>query len=179
MLLQDGLGVTKKCSSSSCQQLRGDITQWICCVVCDRWFHIICLDLTAEAVNHMEDFKCPDCLVGRITNSKQSCPSCGKNISLLANNTFREQGPINTRCPSSGHSTTTSIPKLVKPQDTRLLDLVKNSRCKVLKLVPNATRTSFAHHPPHPYQRCHSQPNEHQFLVTCTSLRSSLLESAS
>lgn len=34
---------------------------WICCDVCERWFHGKCVRITPAKAEHIKQYKCPDC----------------------------------------------------------------------------------------------------------------------
>ena len=34
---------------------------WICCDVCDRWFHGKCVKITAAQAERIEHYECPEC----------------------------------------------------------------------------------------------------------------------
>lgn len=34
---------------------------WICCDVCERWFHGKCVKITPARAEHMKVYKCPSC----------------------------------------------------------------------------------------------------------------------
>ncbi|PVH62493.1 hypothetical protein PAHAL_3G308000 [Panicum hallii] len=34
---------------------------WICCDVCDRWFHGKCVKVTAAQAEHIDKYECPEC----------------------------------------------------------------------------------------------------------------------
>jgi hypothetical protein len=35
---------------------------WICCDICDQWFHGKGVNITASEAKHLKEFKCPDCI---------------------------------------------------------------------------------------------------------------------
>ncbi|KAI4965651.1 hypothetical protein ZWY2020_006791 [Hordeum vulgare] len=39
---------------------------WICCDICDQWFHGKCVNITASESKHLEVFKCRDCILDEI-----------------------------------------------------------------------------------------------------------------
>lgn len=34
---------------------------WICCDVCERWFHGKCVKITPARAEHIKQYKCPSC----------------------------------------------------------------------------------------------------------------------
>lgn len=34
---------------------------WICCDVCERWFHGKCVKITPAKAEHIKQYKCPSC----------------------------------------------------------------------------------------------------------------------
>lgn len=42
---------------------------WICCDVCERWFHGKCVKITPARAEHIKHYKCPSC-----TTNKRSRP---------------------------------------------------------------------------------------------------------
>ncbi|KAI4973903.1 hypothetical protein ZWY2020_041684 [Hordeum vulgare] len=39
---------------------------WICCDICDQWFHGKCVNITASESKHLKVFKCRDCILDEI-----------------------------------------------------------------------------------------------------------------
>ena len=46
---------------------------WICCNVCDLWFHGRCVKITASESAHIKDYKCPDCTIEDIREENTIC----------------------------------------------------------------------------------------------------------
>lgn len=34
---------------------------WICCDICERWFHGKCVKITPAKAEHIKQYKCPGC----------------------------------------------------------------------------------------------------------------------
>lgn len=34
---------------------------WICCDICERWFHGKCVKITPARAEHIKQYKCPSC----------------------------------------------------------------------------------------------------------------------
>ena len=34
---------------------------WICCDLCERWYHGKCVKITPARAEHIKHYKCPDC----------------------------------------------------------------------------------------------------------------------
>lgn len=45
----------------SCGQDTGVDEFWICCDVCERWFHGKCVQVTPAKAKHINQYKCPSC----------------------------------------------------------------------------------------------------------------------
>jgi hypothetical protein len=45
----------------SCGESYGPDEFWICCDICEKWFHGKCVKITAAKADHMEQYKCPSC----------------------------------------------------------------------------------------------------------------------
>ncbi|KAG0492371.1 hypothetical protein HPP92_005769 [Vanilla planifolia] len=43
---------------------------WICCDICERWFHGKCVKITPARAEHIKQYKCPSC-----SNNKRARPS--------------------------------------------------------------------------------------------------------
>ncbi|KAH0460102.1 hypothetical protein IEQ34_010765 [Dendrobium chrysotoxum] len=43
---------------------------WICCDVCEKWFHGKCVKITPARAEHIKQYKCPSC-----SSNKRSRPS--------------------------------------------------------------------------------------------------------
>ncbi|KAL6495953.1 PHD finger protein ALFIN-LIKE 5 [Orobanche gracilis] len=39
----------------------GDNTFWICCDICEKWFHGKCVKITPARAEHIKQYKCPSC----------------------------------------------------------------------------------------------------------------------
>jgi hypothetical protein len=37
---------------------------WICCDICEKWFHGKCVKITAAKAEHIKQYKCPSCTGG-------------------------------------------------------------------------------------------------------------------
>jgi PHD-finger len=42
---------------------------WICCDLCERWFHGRCVKVTPAKAEHIKQYKCPDCTSGKRKSS--------------------------------------------------------------------------------------------------------------
>jgi hypothetical protein len=38
---------------------------WICCDMCERWFHGKCVKITPAKAEHIKQYKCPSCSIKR------------------------------------------------------------------------------------------------------------------
>ena len=38
---------------------------WICCDVCDRWFHGKCVKVSAAQAEHIDKYECPECCLDK------------------------------------------------------------------------------------------------------------------
>lgn len=38
---------------------------WICCDICERWFHGKCVKITPAKAEHIKQYKCPSCSTKR------------------------------------------------------------------------------------------------------------------
>ncbi|KAL0906885.1 hypothetical protein M5K25_025415 [Dendrobium thyrsiflorum] len=54
----------------ACGENYGSGEFWICCDVCEKWFHGKCVKITPAKAEHIKQYKCPTC-----SNSKRSRPS--------------------------------------------------------------------------------------------------------
>lgn len=45
----------------ACHDDTGDDVFWICCDVCERWFHGTCVKVTPSMAKHIKHYKCPSC----------------------------------------------------------------------------------------------------------------------
>ena len=41
---------------------------WICCDICEKWFHGKCVNITPARAEHIKQYKCPSC------NNKRARP---------------------------------------------------------------------------------------------------------
>lgn len=39
---------------------------WICCDICERWFHGKCVKITPAKAEHIKQYKCPGCSSKRV-----------------------------------------------------------------------------------------------------------------
>lgn len=39
---------------------------WICCDICERWFHGKCVKITPAKAEHIKQYKCPSCSSKRV-----------------------------------------------------------------------------------------------------------------
>jgi len=39
---------------------------WICCDMCERWFHGKCVKITPAKAEHIKQYKCPSCSNKRV-----------------------------------------------------------------------------------------------------------------
>ncbi|XP_072991895.1 PHD finger protein ALFIN-LIKE 8-like isoform X1 [Typha latifolia] len=42
---------------------------WICCDICERWFHGKCVRITPAKAEHIKQYKCPDCSTNKRTRA--------------------------------------------------------------------------------------------------------------
>ncbi|KAI0492953.1 hypothetical protein KFK09_027229 [Dendrobium nobile] len=54
----------------ACGENYGSGEFWICCDVCEKWFHGKCVKITPAKAEHIKQYKCPTC-----SNNKRSRPS--------------------------------------------------------------------------------------------------------
>ncbi|XP_062190180.1 PHD finger protein ALFIN-LIKE 9-like [Phragmites australis] len=61
----------------ACGESYGPDEFWICCDICEKWFHGKCVKITAAKAEHIKHYKCPSCSggVGGNSNSKRTRPS--------------------------------------------------------------------------------------------------------
>ncbi|KAK3136343.1 hypothetical protein QOZ80_5BG0432150 [Eleusine coracana subsp. coracana] len=45
----------------ACYQNHGQDLFWICCDICEKWFHGICVKITPAKAEHIKQYKCPSC----------------------------------------------------------------------------------------------------------------------
>lgn len=45
----------------ACGESYGTDEFWICCDVCERWFHGKCVKITPAKAEHIKQYKCPGC----------------------------------------------------------------------------------------------------------------------
>ncbi|KAK8933846.1 PHD finger protein ALFIN-LIKE 6 [Platanthera zijinensis] len=45
-----------------CRQNYGTDEFWICCDLCERWFHGKCVKITPARAEHIKQYKCPSCI---------------------------------------------------------------------------------------------------------------------
>ncbi|KAG0485573.1 hypothetical protein HPP92_009652 [Vanilla planifolia] len=45
----------------ACGENYGSGEFWICCDVCERWFHGKCVKITPARAEHIKQYKCPSC----------------------------------------------------------------------------------------------------------------------
>ena len=38
---------------------------WICCDMCEKWFHGTCVKITPARAEHIKHYKCPSCSIKR------------------------------------------------------------------------------------------------------------------
>lgn len=50
-----------KTSCGACRQYYGPDKFWVCCDMCDRWFHCMCVKITPAEAALIEKYKCPSC----------------------------------------------------------------------------------------------------------------------
>uniref|UniRef100_A0A0A9G9K3 PHD finger protein ALFIN-LIKE n=1 Tax=Arundo donax TaxID=35708 RepID=A0A0A9G9K3_ARUDO len=48
----------------SCGESYGPDEFWICCDICEKWFHGKCVKITAAKAEHIKQYKCPSCSGG-------------------------------------------------------------------------------------------------------------------
>ncbi|XP_023156315.1 putative RING zinc finger and PHD zinc finger domain family protein isoform X1 [Zea mays] len=62
----------------ACKESYGPDEFWICCDLCEKWFHGKCVKITAAKAEHIKQYKCPSCTGGGgVSNSgtKRARPS--------------------------------------------------------------------------------------------------------
>ncbi|CAL5071834.1 unnamed protein product [Urochloa decumbens] len=61
----------------ACGESYGPDEFWICCDICEKWFHGKCVKITAAKAEHIKQYKCPSCTGGGGGNSsnKRARPS--------------------------------------------------------------------------------------------------------
>lgn len=62
----------------ACEESYGPDEFWICCDICEKWFHGKCVKITAAKAEHIKQYKCPSCTgAGGVGNSstKRARPS--------------------------------------------------------------------------------------------------------
>lgn len=47
-----------------CGESYGPDEFWICCDICEKWFHGKCVKITAAKAEHIKQYKCPSCTGG-------------------------------------------------------------------------------------------------------------------
>jgi hypothetical protein len=45
----------------ACKESYGPDEFWICCDLCEKWFHGKCVKITAAKAEHIKQYKCPSC----------------------------------------------------------------------------------------------------------------------
>lgn len=45
----------------ACGDSYGTDEFWICCDICERWFHGKCVKITPAKAEHIKQYKCPSC----------------------------------------------------------------------------------------------------------------------
>ena len=45
----------------ACGENYNDDEFWICCDICERWFHGKCVKITPARAEHIKQYKCPAC----------------------------------------------------------------------------------------------------------------------
>jgi hypothetical protein len=55
----------------ACFKNNGQDLFWICCDLCEKWFHGACVKITPAKAEHIKQYKCPSCS----TSSKRAKPS--------------------------------------------------------------------------------------------------------
>ncbi|EER97523.1 hypothetical protein BDA96_02G388800 [Sorghum bicolor] len=48
----------------ACKESYGPDEFWICCDLCEKWFHGKCVKITAAKAEHIKQYKCPSCTGG-------------------------------------------------------------------------------------------------------------------
>lgn len=48
-------------SCGACGESNNPSGFWICCDVCEKWFHGTCVKITPARAEHMKQYKCPSC----------------------------------------------------------------------------------------------------------------------
>ncbi|CAL5061695.1 unnamed protein product [Urochloa decumbens] len=48
----------------ACGESYGPDEFWICCDICEKWFHGKCVKITAAKAEHIKQYKCPSCTGG-------------------------------------------------------------------------------------------------------------------
>lgn len=58
---------------------------WICCDICEKWFHGKCVKITPARAEHIKQYKCPSC------SNKRIRPWCGLHRAsvVFTSNNFR------------------------------------------------------------------------------------------
>nr|CAB3458579.1 unnamed protein product [Digitaria exilis] len=60
----------------ACGESYGPDEFWICCDICEKWFHGKCVKITAAKAEHIKQYKCPSCTGGGgVNSSKRARPS--------------------------------------------------------------------------------------------------------
>jgi len=59
----------------ACGESYGPDKFWICCDICEKWFHGKCVKITAAKAEHIKQYKCPACTGGGGGGSKRARPS--------------------------------------------------------------------------------------------------------
>ena len=49
----------------ACGDNYGNDEFWICCDMCERWFHGKCVKITPAKAEHIKHYKCPSCSTKR------------------------------------------------------------------------------------------------------------------
>ncbi|KAL6539238.1 PHD finger protein ALFIN-LIKE 5 [Orobanche gracilis] len=49
------------CGACGDNYASGDDTFWICCDICEKWFHGECVKITPARAEHIKQYKCPSC----------------------------------------------------------------------------------------------------------------------
>jgi hypothetical protein len=45
----------------ACGENYGTDEFWICCDICEKWFHGKCVKITPARAEHIKQYKCPSC----------------------------------------------------------------------------------------------------------------------
>lgn len=53
----------------ACGEHYGTDEFWICCDICEKWFHGKCVKITPARAEHIKQYKCPSC-----SNNKRARP---------------------------------------------------------------------------------------------------------